>query len=142
MTGRCRIALTRSLCCLGLLLVFVVGGCSRSATITGTVTYRGQPLKRGEINFIGADGKSRSGLIRSDGTYKVVDAPRGPVKVTVVSLTGADEEGKLSALGLGANSGPVDVHYAIPVKYTNPDESGLTYRLSRGGQKINIDLTD
>ncbi len=142
MTGPRRIALTRSLCCLGLLVVAVVGGCSRSATITGKVTYRGQPLKRGEINFIGADGKSRSGLIRGDGTYKVDDAPRGPVKVTVVSLTGGDGEGKLSARGLEAGPAPIDVRHAIPAKYTDPDQSGLAYTLARGGQKINIDLTD
>src|SRR5262245_21370085 len=62
-------------------------GCSSSASITGKVTYKGEAVKTGEIHFHGADGKSRSSIIATDGAFQIDDAPMGEVSVSIVANT-------------------------------------------------------
>src|SRR4051812_10074770 len=67
-------------------IVFAAVGCGgRTATLTGKVTYQGNPVVSGSVIVLGADGTARSGVIQPDGTYAVEGVPRGPVRIGVLS---------------------------------------------------------
>ena len=67
------------------LAVAFLGGCSKKdvATVRGTVTYKGVPLKTGTITFHGADKEMASAAIQPDGSYECTGVQFGEVKVTV-----------------------------------------------------------
>ena len=140
--------------CVGLISLLVFAGCgSKPGFITGKVTYKGKALNSGAITFYGADGRTDSGVIKSDGTYVVPSAPTGPVKVTVVVRQ--VKAPPKPRTGPGANSpahpGSKDTTppptpettipaVLIPAKYESPDQSGLVYMVTGGNQTIDIDL--
>ena len=130
-----------------------VAGCGRSAgTITGTVTYKGAPLKGGSVMFTPAAGGQAgpvSVAIGQDGTYAAEKVPVGDVTVTVdtsylkpAPRTGPREDqappghenpNKPSASG-GANYVP------IPAKYADPAQTPLKYTVKGGSQKYDIPI--
>lgn len=123
----------------GLLLV----GCQRSTgvTVTGTVTFNGQPVPDGSITFSPADGKgpSAGGKIEN-GKYTVSDVPPGEKIVTVVGgdkiefPKTSDEMEKMAMSGQKPQSG-----MQIP-----PDAKGNNQKITVSSQKmqtIDISLT-
>jgi hypothetical protein len=123
--------------------IVALGGCGSQAVVTGKITYKKEPLTTGEVSFIASDGKSRSGLISPDGTYKIVDAPLGSVVIVVVAkqLAGKVEKGDpLSAKPKGGRA--AQMKSAIPEKYNDPKTSGLTYTVTSGRQTRDIDLEE
>ena len=66
-------------------LLAAVGGCSKRATVTGTVTYQGRPVTYGSVIFLNADNTARSGAIAADGHYTIEGVPLGTVKIAVIS---------------------------------------------------------
>jgi hypothetical protein len=122
-------------------MVILMPGCSKpTAVVSGTLTYKSQPLTSGQIHFIGEDNKTRSSTINGDGTYRIEDAPVGKVKIAVVSLK-HEGEGKLSP-GFKILPKPVETVSAIPTKYGDPARSGLVYPVEARSQTIDIDLKD
>lgn len=136
--------------CLGLA---VLSGCGSSGTVSGKITYEGQPLNGGTVTFISSqDGKPYSGPIQSDGSYRVEKIPTGKTKITVQvpeppqipdiarksfgPPPGADvpEEAK-KMFGLG-NTKLVQ----IPKDYADPERSGLSYEVKAGHQTYDIVL--
>ena len=115
-------------------------GCSKPvAVVTGTVTFDNKPLTTGEIHFLGPEGKSRSTVIGTDGTYRVDNAPVGKVKVAVVARK-VEGEGKLMANPWKALPKPATVTSLIPTKYNDPEQSGLSYDVAMGQQTIDVAL--
>jgi len=110
--------------------------------VSGKVLYKQVLLTTGEVSFIAADGKSRSGLIGSDGRYEIVDAPVGPVTIIVVARKTEGQAGKVSPI-IGGITGPAPVvRSLIPTKYNDPKTSGLTYEVTSGRQTKDLDLAD
>ena len=66
-----------------LLLALVCGCGGGERTVTGRVKYK-EPLSGGQVQFVGADGKSASGTIGPDGSYTVVGVPAGDVSVAEI----------------------------------------------------------
>lgn len=69
-------------------MIVAIAGCSsdRRAPVTGKITVEGKgPLPGGSIRFVSVSNPDRfgSGIIHSDGTYKVADAPVGECKVVI-----------------------------------------------------------
>jgi hypothetical protein len=52
-------------------------------SISGTVTYKDQPVKAGTVYFFYEQGGQYRAEIKSDGTYQFTDVPPGEVKVVV-----------------------------------------------------------
>src|SRR5262245_41850924 len=78
--------------------LFTAIGCGSSyAKVTGLVSYKGEPLPSGKINFIGRNGTQLgTGDIRADGGYTVYAAPIGDCVVTIVTEPQTpDDEGVL-----------------------------------------------
>ena len=58
----------------------------KTATVSGTVTYRGEPLTSGYVVFYDSNGQTASGRLDAAGQYTVYKAPVGEVKVAVFSI--------------------------------------------------------
>jgi hypothetical protein len=116
--------------------VAMVGGCERApklrpgwAIVSGTVTYKGQPLPGGEVVWCtDKDGTSimRGGPIRQNGTF-ALDAPAGPARVAIhnadVKKTDASR------------------YVELPAKYIDIEKSGLKYEVTEGENKdLKIEL--
>lgn len=119
--------------------------------VTGTVTYKGAPLTKGEINFVPEQGGARGarGTIGEDGrftlsSYGVDDgAHPGKYKVTVISRGDdlpipAKKKGKMMEEDM-QGSGKL----LIPLKFTMPMTSGLSAEVvASGSNDIKLDLKD
>jgi len=130
--------------------VGVVGCGGGKGTISGKVTYKGAPLKGGHIAFLASNKQNFMGDISEDGSYVISNVPTGPAKVSVQTsymkqTARTSRQYKVPAdapKGLGGGGGPdlAKRYVAIPDKYEDPDQSGLTYTVKSGDQTHNIDL--
>lgn len=129
---------------------FLAGGCSpapETATVSGTVTYRGAPLQSGEIFVIHESGASRSAVIGSDGRFQIDDAPTGEV---AVGVTATVQEAVKPTAAVASPDGdrvpdapPVIVERSlVPKKYNDAKTSGLKYTLKAGPQVIDVPLKE
>lgn len=139
---------------------FCLVGCSKSspapAKVSGSVTYKGQPIKAGTMAFHTSEGVAYPAVISDDGTYSATDLPEGELVVTVD--TAHLDPSKKSAAGTGKDAdrrnkmmqgrmqdGPPDAAKAqpytkLPEKYSNPKTSPLTVTLKSGRQVKDIEL--
>ena len=132
-----------------LAIVLVALGCGPStATVTGTVTFRGRPLPAGTVVFHGPDGRTGHALI-ADGRYTVEAAPLGPVRISVRAHAGRPAgmpglNGKVPPAPKEAAAGiegpPDGKHVPIPPRYQDPETSDLTYTVRAGDQTHDVDL--
>lgn len=129
-------------------LLAVAAGCGtaepKRTTVSGTVTYKGQPVTGGTITFVAGPGVSGGGLIRGDGTFFASGVPVGKVKVAVQTSglkTSAATPTAPAGTGDSANKagsvpdwvtktgGPttgVPTKYVeLPVDYESADSSGI-----------------
>jgi hypothetical protein len=145
-------ALVRSLtprrCAVVLLAVALplAAGCgSKKGDVSGKITYKGQPLPYGSIQFLSPAG-AFVGEIGSDGIYSVAGVPSGTSKISITcqdpkyadfmkALSAASRDPKLPK----PKGNPEDFN-KIPTKYTDFDTSGLTYEVKSGTQTHDIDL--
>jgi hypothetical protein len=132
---------------LAALVLLAAAGCSPpKAVVSGTVSYKGQPVTTGEVHFLAPDGQSRSGLITAAGAYQVDDAPVGPVTVTVVATQLVREAAAAppSPNGTDEPAPPARVLAVplVPPKYNDRQTSGLHYTIAPGRQTIPLDLQD
>ncbi len=108
--------------------VLAFPGCSSKsdlATVTGTVTYQGEPIKKGHIVMEPATGRSARGTI-VDGqivglhTYEAGDGVRvGTHQVSIIAF-------------IREPKGMEIVPSAIPERYRDPGSSGLTATIEAG----------
>jgi hypothetical protein len=125
-------------------------GCGSSeGKVSGKVTYKGAPLKGGNVYFTTADNKTEMSQIDEDGSYTIPQVPPGPVKISV-------ETASLKKTGSRKSYGPKDIapgtytppdpteakrrYVEIPARYEDPQQSGLTYTVTRGSQTHDINL--
>jgi hypothetical protein len=130
-----------------LLLALGCGGCGPAGkgNVSGQVTFKGKPLPLGSIAFYAQEGNKDvvTSLIRN-GAYAVEGVPAGPAKITVMVVDPAKAGGGGKAAnpkkgGDSAATGPAEAA-ALPERYRHPDQSGLTYTVTRGDQTHNLVL--
>jgi hypothetical protein len=86
--------------CVGFAVALV--GCSKSgpsSRLTGTVTYKGEPVKAGTIYLVYEQGGQYEAAIRQDGSYQFGDLPTGNVKVLIDTETFNPEQKPKSYTG-------------------------------------------
>jgi hypothetical protein len=145
-------------------------GCGSKATITGTVTYKGQPIHEGGIVFAPESGGRPVSAIIKDGKYTAEKVPPGPAKVSITSMYSKEATGFAAKMGGGGTpeltkkmeGPPPDAPLPpearrmmekrstmgeeskkgvkIPDKYADPDKSGLTYTVQPGSQTKDFNL--
>jgi hypothetical protein len=124
---------------LSLTVLVVLSGCSRTASVSGTVTLEDVPLKGGgTITFQPVKGGAgASGTIADDGTYTIPNAPIGECSVTVGSggakyNLGTQKGQRRPVIPRSLNN--------VPKKFADPSTSGLKVTVKGGEQAIDIQL--
>jgi hypothetical protein len=113
--------------------VLVVGlaGCGRGTTeVSGKVTYNGRPVTSGSVAFAAPDGSCVYADILPDGTYNASGVPVGELKIAVSSpdprsTPSNDRGGRNPPKAKAATPAPAG-WVALPSKYAQPDQSGLS----------------
>jgi hypothetical protein len=128
---------------------FGCGGGSKTAGVSGHVTYKGKPVAKANVSFTPVEGAGRaaSGLTDDNGYYTLGTmsasdgAAPGKYRVTIIAR-GPDRPAKAgeSLTGMPGEMMPGDP--IIPQKYFAPDSSGLTFEVKRGSNRADFDLTD
>ena len=135
-------------CCSGAHLLVALAplcGCGSGKSksiVTGKVTVNGKaPAGGSTLVFIGSDNKEVSAVIAEDGSYTMIDAPKGEVKVAVRGLS-ATIGGGQPAVKMGSDMPGMKSKAQgapIPPKYAQPN-NGLTFNVSGGKQTKDFDL--
>lgn len=132
--------------------------------ISGRVTYKGEILKAGNIEFHSEGKGSYNSSIAPDGAYQVFELPVGTLTVTVETESHnpskkAPNYGAAKGGGRAGGGGRPKMDQAkqmgapdpkmlaeryrrIPEKYSDPKKSGLSVTLTAGPQTKDFDLTD
>jgi hypothetical protein len=112
---------------------------AETGVVEGHVTYRGNPLQEGTIQFHPEKGKPVVVKLQAEGTFKAKDVPVGELRVTVEteSVNPANVKD-----GDKKDTGPAKEtkYQPIPVKFAKPETSGLTAEIKKGKQTLDIDL--
>ena len=132
-------------------------GLGKRHPVSGTVTYKGASVEKGEISFVPeGEGRAATGTI-SGGSYKLSTlgendgAMPGKYKVTVQSkdLDVSAAQEKTKALGSGValpqdyiSKAGRNAKSNVPAKYAIPDTSPLTAEVKPGSNSFNFELTD
>jgi hypothetical protein len=142
--------IARGLCVWGILLAV---GCSGSkGVVSGKVLYQGKPIRGGTVSFILEKGGVMFCPIEEDGSYTIRNVPPGPVKITVET-----QSFRPLVVPAGPRSGPPELmkkmmepqtndperakrYVPIPIHYSDPSKSNLTYTVQSGAQIHDIDL--
>jgi hypothetical protein len=157
MTLKSRLVLALPLC------LFVVFGCDKTnsstpASVSGKVTYKGEPVSGGVLMFNpkpGTAGVVSSTILNPDGTYSVAQAPSGEFTVTVDTEFLNPDKKTQAYPGSGGKAMPSSTpppskappgaegkYVKIPKKYSDAKTSTLTAKLTSGKQTVNFELTD
>lgn len=140
----------RALACSCFVLVLAASGCGGggTATVSGTVKYKGNPVYGGQITLVGAKDAVAQGSIDFDGKYIVHGAPVGKVRVAVISPKPMPP--RTTSRGEGRDQGntvpqaPVGdpaKWKAVDPKYEDPNTSGKEITVASGkNENVDIDL--
>ena len=138
---------------LGLLLG--AAGCAASGSVSGKVTYKGQPLGGGTVLFASPGKASVTADIAPDGSYTIAKIPAGPVHIAVETKSAKANrapKGMMPPKGVEvppeAEQSPVyggagragGKYVPIPEQYADPDKSDLSYTVKGGPQTYDINL--
>jgi len=127
--------------------IFLSGcGSAPTGTVSGAVSYEGQPVNNGWVTFTPADGKGKDGGAPvADGRYTVTGLPPGPKVVKVIAVkkvnfasTSAEMQQKAAeARKAGNYDGLVDPADTIP---DNAEGNNVTVEVKAGEQTRDLHL--
>jgi hypothetical protein len=145
-------------------LLALAAGCGPSTgTISGTVTFKGEPVPSGTVSFLSA-GKIAEGEIH-DGLYEVARVPVGDARITVVRLdpkrpdpyealnrarqrmieTGATDLKTIDP-NIVTDAVQLDAlqkqRHLLPFAYSRPEKSGLRFTVVAGPHTFDIPLSE
>lgn len=120
------------------LCLFLAAGCdvSGEGTINGTVTWNGEPLKKGTVNFISTDGKApTSSATITDGKF-TAKLPKTTMKV---QISAPRPTGKSKKMYDTADSPEVEiVDELLPPKYNTNSELTITVKGGTQDEKFEL----
>ncbi|MFO0938779.1 MAG: hypothetical protein U0798_19930 [Gemmataceae bacterium] len=122
-------------------LASLIVGCQKSSVarsnVSGKVSYKGQPLTIGSVQFFPEDGnKPQIATIGRDGVYRLSEAISGKYQLAIITPE-KPADGKKA---IKRPSAPDPVY--IPAKYSKPSTSNLSYEVTKQSTTFDIELTD
>jgi len=118
-------------------LVFLVGcggaPAKKVVTVTGTVKYKGEPLKSGIVKFQASNGDFATAMVGPDGKFTITDVVPGEQKVAYVggpTSTGSSD---------GSRTAP-EKQVSVPAKFGDFQTSGVTVTVPDGGGEVTVEL--
>ncbi len=122
---------------LGPTVLLLAAGCgdnrAETVPVTGTVTYRQQPVEGAQVMFMAAKGPSASGTTNAEGRFELMTFEPGDGAVVgshKVLITKKEEIPDPS----GADSPYKMTRDLLPPRYGNPVQSGLTVDVQADGE--------
>lgn len=145
-----------------LFALILAAGCGGPSVgeVSGKVTYKNKPVPGGRLTFRPADGKHNAVTVELDesGNYPPVTLPVGDVAVIVDNeeLAPVEDVGTLTPPGLklpaeakpapakgrGGASKKSSRYVKLPEDYRFAERTRLKFKVERGQQKKDLDLTD
>lgn len=119
---------------------FGVLGCGGSATnkitVSGTVSYKGEPVASGLLQFTGENNAYYGAAsLLPDGSYIMTDVVPGEVKVSIMPAPGG------SGSSSGEKSKPAPkLRAELPDRYRSPQTSGLKYPINPDTRELKIEI--
>jgi hypothetical protein len=133
--------ISRALCNvpgIGLFLILLSGCAEPTADVSGSVSYKGNPVTSGSISFImRGKGIGQDAPISSTGSYKMPAAM--PVGNYLVCYVPPSPEPQDPAKVKGP---PPAVKSDVPTKFQDVQTSKLSFEVRSGNNEIPIDLKD
>jgi len=126
-------------------LTVAIAGCGDprgpTGTVSGQVTFEGQPVTEGMVSYVSDEGHGASGQLDSAGNYTLVtvDGPGVPVGNYKVAIRPplAEEPDELPIDYVP----PDEEEYPnIPSKYRSPSTSGFTAAVKEGDNSFDFDM--
>jgi len=125
---------------LGALILFGVVallGCSNKkpvGSISGKVTYKGNPVTTGSINFYAAErGMAAEAKMDASGNFSIKELEVGTYKVYISPPVPEQ---------LPPGTPPKKEKFEVPAKYQDPARSTITKDVKAGPNDIPVDITD
>jgi hypothetical protein len=121
-------------------LVVAASGCggTKKVTVNGTVSYKGQPVSGGMLQFVGPKGGAPSAAsIQQNGTFIITDVLPGEVRVGITPTpqsSGPSGDKKAPRPKVTADD--------LPEKFRDPEKSGLKYTITPETKHLDIKITD
>jgi Carboxypeptidase regulatory-like domain len=120
------------------IVLLLLVGCgpkgSRGGALSGTVSYKGQPINGAALTLYDTKGGMLIVPVTQEGNFRTTDVPPGEYKVVVQSTSGG-------AARSGAQYAPTPT-IAFPNKYKDPLKTDLKINVAEGEQKVNLELKD
>jgi hypothetical protein len=129
------------------LLAGCAGGSKKKLSLSGKVTYKGEPVTGGTLTLTPTDGETQplKSPILANGTYLLTPPGLGEMKVSIetesirrqtgVRYPGMKEDNN-------ANTSKIAKYKPIPRKYAKPQMSNLSVTIQDGKNIKDFDLTD
>lgn len=118
-------------------LAFVVGcGDASRATVSGKVTFDGQPVTGGTLSFapVGGNAKPAAATIESDGTYDLSDLEGAPIGKNMLHYSAPPR-----AFAEGYSPKPGDMPPASPYDGLKPSVAEV--EIQGGANSVDVELT-
>jgi hypothetical protein len=115
-------------------------GCRQANSVSGTVTYNGEPVEDGSVTFTSADGSGPGfGAQVVNGQYKADKVRLGKHVASVRGLTKAPVLTKEESVKAHERR---DNRYGLPIDYIPEDATGNreTFEIERGKQTLDFAL--
>ena len=124
---------------LGFVVAFGVSACSkgiRKITVNGTVSYKGQKLSSGLLQFVGENGAYSASSIQPDGKYIMTDVVPGETKIGIMQTP----ESSGSSGGDTRPGSPKLPPVNLPEKFRNAETSGVKYTITADTRELHVEL--
>jgi hypothetical protein len=115
-------------------LIFVTAvGCggTTKVNVSGTVKYKGEPVRSGTIRMIGPNNSGSNAIIQPDGSFTLTDVVPGDVKVAIIEGPPPPSKGEAKVVLL-----------PLPDKVRDPEKSGLQYTITSETRSLEIVIPD
>ena len=110
------------------------------ATLEGTVTYGPAKVPCALIIVQGTDAAA-TGFSDDNGHYKIENVPLGEVRIAVNTEAGKGQMmSRNMARSAGKQQGPLPKLVDVPMRYTDPNSSGITTSIEKGENTFPIEI--